>query len=115
AFLFVFILFTLLVGMPILLAEFAIGRSAQKDAISAYKYLTPGTAWPWLGRIGIVSSFIILSFYSVVGGWIFIYLLHIFLGNLQIESAEQFNQLFSESIMNPYLRSEEHTSELQSR
>ncbi|MFC5463413.1 sodium-dependent transporter [Lederbergia graminis] len=103
AFLFVFILFTLLVGMPILLAEFAIGRSAQKDAISAYKFLTPGTAWPWLGRIGIVSSFIILSFYSVVGGWIFIYLLHIFLGNLQIESAEQFNQLFSESIMNPYL------------
>src|SRR5690606_9764104 len=103
AFLFVFILFTLLVGMPILLAEFAIARSAQEVAMSAYNYLTLASGWPWLGRIGIVSIFIILSFYSLVGGWIFIYLLHIFLGNLQIASAEQFNPLFSESIMNPYL------------
>jgi NSS family neurotransmitter:Na+ symporter len=40
-----FILFTILIGAPILIAEFTIGRNAQKDAISAYKHIAPGKPW----------------------------------------------------------------------
>src|SRR6185312_14102576 len=62
AFFLIFLLFTLLIGLPVLLAEFTIGRGSQSDAVSAYRFFAPGTAWPWLGRIGMVTSFILLSF-----------------------------------------------------
>jgi neurotransmitter:Na+ symporter, NSS family len=74
AFFLVFILLTLLIGLPMLLAEYIIGRSTQKEAVTAYKILAPNApAWSWIGKMGIIGCFLLLSFYSVVGGWIFIY------------------------------------------
>lgn len=74
AFFLVFILLTLLIGLPMLLAEYIIGRSTQKEAVTAYKILAPhAPAWSWIGKMGIIGCFLLLSFYSVVGGWIFIY------------------------------------------
>src|SRR5690554_2150990 len=70
AFFLIFVIFTLFIGLPILLSEFIIGRGSQKDAIGAYKTFAPGTAWHLIGWLGIVTTFILLSFYSVVGGWI---------------------------------------------
>lgn len=67
AFFLIFIGFTLLIGLPLLLAEFVIGRSTQKEAVDAYSEIAPKTLWPWLGKLGIVTCFILLSFYSVVG------------------------------------------------
>ncbi len=74
AFFLIFVAFTLLIGLPMLLAEYIIGRGAQKEAVTAYKILMPSQqAWAWIGRLGIVGCFLLLSFYSVVGGWIFVY------------------------------------------
>ncbi len=47
AFLLIFILFTVLIGLPLLLGEFIIGRRTQKDAVQSYKTLAPGTKWHW--------------------------------------------------------------------
>ncbi|AMA74141.1 sodium-dependent transporter [Aneurinibacillus thermoaerophilus] len=101
AFFVVFLLFTVFIGMPLLLAEFIIGRSTQKEAVSAYKALVPGTAWPWLGRLGVLTCFIVLSFYSVVGGWILLYLLRGVSGQLW-ESGVTYERLFEQMIANPY-------------
>jgi len=65
--------FTLLIGLPMLISEFIIGRGAGKEAISAYKKLAPDSLWVWIGRLGVVGCFLLLSFYSVVGGWVLIY------------------------------------------
>lgn len=73
AFFLIFVLMTLCIGLPMLLAEYIIGRGAQKEAVSAYKKLVPNGAWAWIGKLGIVGCLLLLSFYSVVGGWIFIY------------------------------------------
>lgn len=74
AFFFIFVLLTLIIGLPMLLAEYIIGRGAQKEAVTAYKVLSPNSpAWAWLGRFGIIGCLLLLSFYSVVGGWIFVY------------------------------------------
>lgn len=73
AFFLVFVAMTVLIGLPMLLAEYIIGRGAQKEAVSAYKKLVPNKAWAWIGKLGIVGCLLLLSFYSVVGGWIFIY------------------------------------------
>lgn len=73
AFFLIFVGFTLLIGLPLLISEFIIGRGAGKEAISAYKKLAPDSLWVWVGRLGVVGCFLLLSFYSVVGGWVLIY------------------------------------------
>ncbi|MBU9721760.1 MULTISPECIES: sodium-dependent transporter [Bacillaceae] len=103
AFFLIFILFTIFIGLPLLLAEFTIGRHTQKEAISAYKTLAPGTQWHWIGKLGVGTSFLLLSFYSVVGGWIVIYLFRSLTGGLRGMKAEQFGQLFDSTISNPTL------------
>nr|MDH3093269.1 sodium-dependent transporter [Bacillus velezensis] len=100
AFLLVFILFTVLIGLPLLLAEFIIGRKTQKNAVESYKALAPGKKWHWIGYLGIITCFILLSFYSVVGGWILIYIIKGFTGGLSLSSG--FDTLFIDTISNPY-------------
>ena len=102
AFFLIFIGFTLLIGLPLLLAEFVIGRSTQKEAVDAYREIAPKTLWPWLGKLGIVTCFILLSFYSVVGGWILLYLWNAITGRLW-EGNGAYEATFGEIISNPYL------------
>ncbi|MFS0863169.1 sodium-dependent transporter [Fredinandcohnia sp. 179-A 10B2 NHS] len=102
-FFFIFLIFTLLIGLPLLLAEFIIGRKTQKDAIQSFKELAPNTSWHFIGRLGIVTNYILLSFYSVVGGWIIIYLLNGIIGNLNGLTEAEYGELFGETIANPIL------------
>ncbi|REB11480.1 sodium-dependent transporter [Sporosarcina sp. BI001-red] len=73
AFFLLFVVFTLIIGLPMLLSEFIIGRGTGKEAISAYKKLAPDSLWVWIGRLGVLGCFLLLSFYSVVGGWVLVY------------------------------------------
>jgi neurotransmitter:Na+ symporter, NSS family len=102
AFFLIFLLFTLLLGYPLLLGEFLIGRNTQSDAITAYKKLAPNSLWHITGRIGVIACFLVLSFYSVVGGWIILYLFKALTGSLQGLSQSQFNQLFGDIIAEPF-------------
>lgn len=92
AFFLLFILFTLIIGLPLLIAEFIIGRGAQKEAISAYQKLAPKSGWSIIGYWGVIGAFILLSFYSVVGGWVLIYSVMSLFGSVITENAnyEQF-------------------------
>ena len=65
----------LLFGAPIMMAEFIIGRRSQSNTARAYQKLAPGTQWRWVGRMGVLAGFLILSYYSVVAGWTLEYLL----------------------------------------
>lgn len=73
AFFLIFVILTLLIGLPMLISEFIIGRGTGLEAVSAYKKLAPKSLWVWIGRIGVLGCFLLLSFYSVVGGWVLIY------------------------------------------
>ncbi|MBA4602374.1 sodium-dependent transporter [Thermoactinomyces mirandus] len=72
-FLLFFIAFTLLLGLPMLISEFIVGRGSGKEAVSAYEKLAPNSLWTLVGKIGVLGCFLLLSFYSVVGGWVLIY------------------------------------------
>ncbi|MEJ8545410.1 sodium-dependent transporter [Brevibacillus borstelensis] len=98
AFFLLFLLFTLVIGLPLLLGEFVIGRSTQQEAISAYKTLAPQSAWHWVGRLGVATCFLLLSFYSVVGGWILTYMFRGLTGQL---TGMPYDQLFGSVIANP--------------
>jgi neurotransmitter:Na+ symporter, NSS family len=101
AFFLVFLLFTLLLGYPLLIGEFVIGRRSQSDAITTYKKLAPNTLWHITGRIGVIACFLILSFYSVIGGWIILYLFKAITGSLNGLSQTEYNQLFETIISDP--------------
>ena len=100
AFILLFVLFSLLIGFPLLLAEFVIGRSTQKEAISAYKQIAPGTKWHWIGYLGVFTCFILLSFYSVIGGWILQYIIYSVTGQAGIGNVN-YEALFNEAVSNP--------------
>ena len=74
AFVIAYIASVLIIGIPIMIAEFIIGRSAQKSPVGAFKQLSSNRIWPLVGWLGVLSGFIILSYYSVVGGWILRYI-----------------------------------------
>ena len=73
-FLLVFLIFTLLIGLPLLLAEFVLGRGAGVSAIKTFGKLGKNKNYNIIGYVGGFALFILLSFYSVIGGWILVYL-----------------------------------------
>src|SRR5690625_89575 len=73
AFFLIFVIFTVLIGLPMLISEYIIGRGTGKEAVSAYQKLAPKSVWVWIGRLGVLGCFLLLTFYSVVGGWVLIY------------------------------------------
>ncbi|MFJ8260922.1 sodium-dependent transporter [Rummeliibacillus sp. NPDC094406] len=93
AFFLLFVCFTLLIGLPMLISEFIIGRGTNREAVSAYKILAPNSKWTWIGKLGVVGCFLLLSFYSVVGGWILIYTGKAVVGNV-IQTGLNPSELF---------------------
>ncbi|WP_019413065.1 sodium-dependent transporter [Paenisporosarcina sp. TG20] len=100
-FVLLFIISTLLIGLPILLAEFVIGRKGQADAVTSLKKLAPRKKWFLIGWSGFFFSFIILSFYSVVGGWILSYLGRALLFKFDNKGDSYYADLFGSVISNP--------------
>lgn len=76
AFLLLYIIFVAAIGVPVVCAEFIMGRSSRLNIFGAFRSLAPrsGKAWVIVGCLGILSSILILSFYSVVAGWTLEYL-----------------------------------------
>jgi neurotransmitter:Na+ symporter, NSS family len=99
AFFLLFILFTAIIGLPLLLAEFVLGRHTQKEAIRAYDAVAPGSLWKAIGYLGVITCFILLSFYSVVGGWILQYIFASVTG--QLNGVSDYGSLFNSTIANP--------------
>lgn len=87
AFLLVYIGCVLLLGIPVMLGEFSIGRGGGSDAISNYKLFSPGKKWWIVGGMGILASYLILCFYMVVAGWTLEYLLMSISGSLYQPAA----------------------------
>ena len=69
AFLLVYIFFTIAIGLPVMLAEFSLGRRSQQNALGTFRVLAPGTKWFLFGLLSIIAAALILSFYGTVSGW----------------------------------------------
>ena len=100
-FLLIFLISTILIGFPLLLAEFALGRSAGVSAIKTFGKLGNNNKYNFIGWIGAFALFILLSFYSVIGGWILVYLGIEFGKLFQLGGTGDYAQLFTSIISNP--------------
>ena len=82
-FLLIYILCIFILGIPVMTAEFSLGRGGNSDAIGAFRNVTPHRKGWWMaGALAILASYLILSFYMVVSGWTLEYLFQSITGNL---------------------------------
>ena len=93
----------LLFGAPIMMAEFLIGRRSRSNTARAYQKLAPGTPWRWVGRMGVLAGFLILSYYSVVAGWTLEYIVDAAVGNFADKGPAEFVQFYNSFVSNPWL------------
>lgn len=102
AFILVYIGCVLLMGIPIMIAEFVIGRHSHANTARAYQILAPGTQWRWVGRMGVLAGFLILSYYAVVAGWTLEFTLEAATNSFAGKSAEAFIEGFNRFVGNPW-------------
>jgi len=101
AFLLIYILCVLLLGLPIMTGEFIVGRSTHRNAVGAYRTLSP--RWTLLGYNGVLAAFLILGFYFVVSGWTLEYMIHSLTGELaHYSTAGEYTALFDTFVRNPW-------------
>lgn len=96
AFIIVYLVSTLLLSLPVFLSENIIGRSAKAGNFGALEKLAPGTRWKWLGFLTVLTPLIIVSYYSVVGGWSFEYLLKACTLSFGADDIDSISGMFSE-------------------
>ena len=102
AFILVYIVCVLMLGIPGMISEFIIGRHAGSNAARAYRRLAAGKAWMAVGVMGVLTSMIILGFYAVVAGWCLQYLYAAIAGQLSGDAA-YVARYFDDFTRNPVL------------
>lgn len=95
-----YIVLLVLVGFTIMLAELVLGRHSQQGPVGAYRAIKQ--KWAWVGAIGILASYLILTYYSVIGGWIIKYIVSALSGNFNTTDTEALGGIFTTFIGQPF-------------
>ena len=102
AFILVYIICILVMGIPVILSEFIIGRSTHSNMKAALRQLSPGKKYYLFTYICILGSFIVIGFYSVVCGWIIEYLYQAAIGNLSGHTPQEYSDMFTALTASPW-------------
>ncbi|MEG1643577.1 MAG: sodium-dependent transporter [Bacteroidales bacterium] len=102
AFLITYILCVMLLGIPLMISEFIVGRKAKANASRAFLVLQPSSHWNIIGYLGIFSSVIILGFYMVVSGWVTDYMIQSFGNEFIGKSSIQLSKSFEGFVSDPF-------------
>ncbi|KPQ29451.1 MAG: neurotransmitter:Na+ symporter, NSS family [Marinobacter excellens HL-55] len=113
AFVLVYLLCIAIVGIPIMMAEVMIGRRGGRSPVNSLRLITERDrlkpAWKLVGVVGVLAGFLILSFYSVIGGWAISYVGTTASGQLAGQSAEAVGAIFSGLLSDPAILLTWHT------
>jgi NSS family neurotransmitter:Na+ symporter len=102
AFLLVYMVFVVLIGLPLVIAELTLGRRSQGDVVTSFAHATTGRVWRNLGWMGVAVSVLILSYYAVIAGWALKYFFGAVTGSLWEEASPNYGNYFRVFISNPY-------------
>ncbi len=102
AYILVYVLCVVLLGIPVMMSEFIIGRSTHKNMKGALRQLSPGSKVYRFTYVCIAGAVVTLGFYSVVCGWVLEYLYQAVTGNLLDHSAEQYSAIFTGLVASPW-------------
>ena len=97
-----YILFLVILGLPILVMEFAVGRASRKNMGAAFHELEPkGTKWHIFGCLSLIGSYILMMFYTTVSGWMLAYCFATGRGQLSDKTPEQVGAFFGQMLADP--------------
>ncbi|SVD29015.1 uncharacterized protein METZ01_LOCUS381869, partial [marine metagenome] len=101
AFVLIYLVCIFVIGTPIMLAEFTLGRKTHLNPVGAFDQLRPNSPWTGIGYMGVLGGFLILSFYGVVGGWTYAYVVKSITGSvLAFPSPKEAGAFFGSFIGN---------------
>ena len=102
-FLLVYLLATLLVGLPVMIAETMLGRAARANAVTSFERLAPANQgwWKVIGWMGFAAALLIMSFYSEVAGWVYAYVFKAVSGSLTTTDPKVAGDIFGKLVSDP--------------
>lgn len=104
AFVLIYLCFLVIMGLPIMVMEFAVGRGSQKSAALSFDVLEPkGTKWHWYKWGAMAGNYLLMMFYTTIGGWLLLYFFKMLLGQFEGLDSAGVELAFSDLTRNPGL------------
>lgn len=102
AFVFIYLVFLVILGMPIMVMEFAVGRASQKSAARSFHILEPkGSKWHFTGYAAMAGNYLLMMFYTTVGGWMLAYVLKMLTGEFNGLTPDEVGGVFNSMLAQP--------------
>lgn len=102
AFVLVYLFFLVIMGLPIMAMEFAVGRASQKSCASSFKILEPkGSYWHINGYVGMLGNYLLMMFYTTIGGWMISYFVKMVRGEFEGLDAQGVSDAFNGMLSQP--------------
>ena len=103
AFIIIYVLCILVLGLPIMISEFLVGRHTRSNTAGAYRILSEGSPWKWVGRLGVFTGWFILCYYGVVGAWTMHYTILSAINAFYEAPATEYEHIFEAFVSNPWM------------
>lgn len=102
SFVLLYVAFLIVVSMPIVVMEFAVGRGSQRSSAMSFDVLEPkGTKWHWYKYMAITGNYLLMMFYTVITGWLLWYFVQMTKGRFQGLSTEEVSGVFGGLLEQP--------------
>lgn len=102
AFILIYLIFLVILGIPVMVSEFAVGRGSRKSVAVSFKTLAPaGTKWSYFGYLAMLGNYMLMMFYTTVAGWVLYYLYQMLTGSLVGMTPEQVGADFGAMLGQP--------------
>lgn len=104
AFVLIYLVFLVFLGLPIMVMEFAVGRASQASVAMSFDRLEPlGTKWHWYKWFGMAGNYLLMMFYTTIGGWILLYVFKMAGGEFEGKNADEIAGVFGNLMEKPGL------------
>ncbi len=101
AFVLLYLVFLVILGLPVMVMEFSVGRASQKSCAKAFDTLQPSGRWHWFGWWGFIGCMVLMMFYTTVAGWMLSYVVKMATGTFDGADSTASAQVFSDMLANP--------------
>lgn len=102
AFVLIYLVFLVILGLPIMVMEFSVGRASQKSAARSFHVLEPdGTKWHIAGYLAMAGNYLLMMFYTTVGGWMLFYVYKMLRGEFVGATPEAVGSIFNDMLGDP--------------
>lgn len=97
-----YFIFLIILGLPIVVMEFAVGRASQRSTAQSLNILEPkGTKWHWFKYVTIIGNYLLMMFYTVISGWLLYYFIEMVKGRFQGLTSDEAASVFTDLLNNP--------------